>query len=121
MEVTRVGDISHTTCSAPGVFLIPQPNSFCREAEMIEQKKKCWREKVTAEITLTHVQEIAHEVGVGLSTAEIGQFLNQNGFAQGVWTHMMQAGEEYIKASLQLRVADLPAEQRPVLRPAMVQ
>jgi hypothetical protein len=36
-----------------------------------------------------------------MSAAEVAAFLNQNGRAQGVWTHMMQAGEDYIKSSLE--------------------
>jgi len=74
--------------------------SFCREAEMIDLKKKCWREKVTAEITLGHLQQFASEMGSSMSAAEVATFLNEKGRAQDVWTHMMQAGEEYIKSSL---------------------
>ena len=77
-----------------------QANPFCREAEMKDLKKKCWREKVTAEITMTHVQQFAREMGANLSAAEAAQFLNQSGLAQSVWIHMMQAGEQYIKSSL---------------------
>lgn len=67
---------------------------------MIDLKKKCWREKVTAEITLAHLQQFAREMGSSMSAAEMAAFLNERGRAQAVWTHMMQAGEEYIKASL---------------------
>jgi hypothetical protein len=67
---------------------------------MIDLKKKCWREKVTAEITLAHLQQFAREAGSNLSAAEVAAFLNQNGRAQAVWTHMMQAGEDYIKSNL---------------------
>jgi hypothetical protein len=75
-------------------------NSFCREAEMIDLKKKCWREKVTAEITLAHVLQFAKEAGTNMNAAEVAAFLNEQGRAQAVWTHMMQAGEEYIKSNL---------------------
>ncbi len=68
---------------------------------MIDLKKKCWREKITAEITLAHVTQFAREVGSNMSAAELAAFLNENGRAQSVWTHMMQAGEEYLKSNLQ--------------------
>ena len=63
-------------------FCSLQANPFCREAEMIDLKKKCWREKVTAEITLAHVQQIAQEMGTNMSAAEVAEFLNENGRAQ---------------------------------------
>lgn len=72
---------------------------------MIDLKKKCWREKVTAEITVAHMLQFARELGTNMSAAELAAFLNQNGRAQSVWTHMMQAGEEYIKSSLAKPVA----------------
>jgi hypothetical protein len=94
-----------------------------REAEMNELKKKCWREKVTAEITVTHVQEFAHELGAKLDAAEVAQFLNQNGLAQNVWIHMMEAGEQYIKSSLQskVRVVAVPQSCRTGAQAVMVQ
>jgi hypothetical protein len=67
---------------------------------MIDLKKKYWREKVTAEITLAHVLQFAKEAGTGMNAAEVAAFLNEQGRAQAVWTHMMQAGEEYIKSNL---------------------
>ena len=67
---------------------------------MIDLKKKCWREKITAEITLAHVLQFARELGTNLSAAEGAAFLNEKGRAQAVWTHMMQAGEEFIKSGL---------------------
>ncbi len=77
---------------------------------MIEQKKKYWREKVTAEITLTHVQAFAQEMGTKVTTEEVTAFLNQNGMAQRLWIHMMKAGEQYIKSGLQGEVAVLPQD-----------
>ena len=68
---------------------------------MIDLQKKYWREKVTAEITVAHMLQFARELGTNLSAAEVAAFLNQNGRAQSVWMHMMQAGEEYIKSSLE--------------------
>jgi hypothetical protein len=70
---------------------------------MIETKKKCWREKVTAEITLAHVQRFVREAGTDLTAAEVARFLNENGQAQSLWMHMMQAAEHYIQASVKKR------------------
>ena len=67
---------------------------------MIDLKKKCWREKITAEITVAHLQQFAKEVGVKMSAADAAVFLNEKGRAQAVWTYMMQAGEEFLKANL---------------------
>ena len=67
---------------------------------MNENKKKYWREKVTAEITLAHLQQFAREAGTNMNAAEVAAFLNEHGRAQAVWTHMMQAGEDYIKSDL---------------------
>jgi len=68
---------------------------------MIDLKKKCWREKVTAEITLAHVLQFAREAGTKMDAAEVAAFLNEKGRAHEVWTHMMKAGEDYIKSSLE--------------------
>ncbi len=78
---------------------------------MNELKKKCWREKVTAEITVTHVQEFAQELGAKLDAAEVAQFLNHNGLAQNVWIHMMEAGEQFIKSNLQREVKAISVRQ----------
>ncbi|HEY4899185.1 MAG TPA: hypothetical protein VIH91_00050 [Terriglobales bacterium] len=75
---------------------------------MIDLKKKCWREKVTAEITMTHIQQIAEELGANMSAAEVAKFFNHDGRAQIVWTYMMQAAEQYIKSSLETKGAALP-------------
>jgi hypothetical protein len=103
-------------------YLCKQIHSV-REAEMNELKKKCWREKVTAEITVTHVQEFAQELGAKLEAAEVAQFLNHNGLAQNVWIHMMEAGEQYIKSSLQNQVkpATVTQSRRASATPVMVQ
>ncbi len=74
---------------------------------MIDLKKKCWREKVTAEITLAHLQRFANELGTNMSAAEVAAFLNEKGRAQGMWMHMMQAGEQYIKAGLESQTCKL--------------
>jgi hypothetical protein len=68
---------------------------------MIDLNKKIWREKVTAEITVAHLQQFAKELGANLSAADVAAFLNEKGRAQDIWTRMMQAGEEYIKSNLE--------------------
>ncbi len=67
---------------------------------MIDLKKKCWREKITAEITVAHVLQLAKEMGASMNAAEAATFLNERGRAQAVWTHMMQAGGDFLKANL---------------------
>jgi hypothetical protein len=88
---------------------------------MIDLKKKCWREKVTAEITMAHILQFAEELGSNLSAAEMAEFLNQNGRAQNMWTHMMQAGEQYIKSSLEAKGIAIPAANRQAVQASMVQ
>jgi len=91
---------------------------------MIDLKKKCWRDKITAEITLMHVAQFARESGSSMSAAEVAAFLNQNGRAHGLWMHMMQAGEEYIKSSLESSEAKpmqvSPRKQSSLVRASMV-
>jgi hypothetical protein len=60
-------------------------------------------------------------MGTSLSTAEVAQFLNQNGLAQNVWMHMMQAGEQYIKTNLKAKFVALPPADRPTRQAAIVQ
>ena len=84
----------------PRYFYMRKANPFCREAEMIDLKKKCWREKVTAEITIAHILQFAKEMGTNMNAGEAATFLNEPGRAQAVWTHMMQAGEEFLKSNL---------------------
>ena len=79
---------------------------------MIDLKKKCWREKVTAEITVAHMLQFARELGANMNAAEAATFLNEKGRAQAVWTHMMQAGEQYIKANLQGNKGSLHSVKR---------
>jgi hypothetical protein len=88
---------------------------------MIDLKKKCWREKVTAELTMAHVVQFAQKMGTNMSTAEVAEFLNHNGTAQNVWIHMMQAGEQYIKSSIKTKGVNLEAVSRPRIQAAMVQ
>ncbi len=66
--------------------------------------KKCWRERVTAEITVAHLVEFARETGDEISLQQAANFLNENGHAYEMWMHMMRAGEEFIKANLNPRM-----------------
>lgn len=66
--------------------------------------KKCWRERVTAEITVAHLVEFAREVGDEISTTQAETFLNENGHAYEMWMHMMRAGEEFIKSHMNPRI-----------------
>lgn len=77
---------------------------------MKDLTRKCWREKVTAEITLAHLQQFAAESGTHMSATEVATFLNQNGRAHDLWVHMMQAGEDYIRTALDQQVG-LPSVQ----------
>jgi hypothetical protein len=88
---------------------------------MIDPKKKCWREKVTAELTMAHVQQFAQEMGTSMSATEVGEFLNHHGTAQNLWIHMMQAAEQYIKSSLKAKGIAIPSVNRPVSQVPMVQ
>ena len=88
---------------------------------MSELKKKCWREKVTAEITVAHLQRFAQEMGTDLSATEVAQFLNQNGLAQDVWMHMMQAGEQYIKSNLRTKFIAMPLAEQTAARAVTIQ
>jgi len=87
---------------------------------MTEHKKKYWREKVTAEITLSHVQAFAQEMGTDFTEEQVAAFLNENGLAQGLWVHMMRAGEQYIKASLKPDAVVLPQDLRTVAQTATI-
>ena len=49
---------------------------------MTEHKKKYWREKVTAEITLSHVQGFAQEMGTDFTEEQLASFLNENGLGR---------------------------------------
>jgi uncharacterized protein (DUF2237 family) len=71
--------------------------------------KKCWRERVTAEITVAHLIEFAREAGNELSIAQAEAFLNENGHAYEMWMHMMRAGEEFLKSHMNARMPIQPA------------
>ena len=63
------------------------------------------RDRVMAEITLAHLLRLAQEQGCSVSREQARVFLNEEGRAYEMWKHMMQAGEEYIRASLEKRPA----------------
>ena len=60
--------------------------------------RKCWRARVTAEITTSHLVQFAREAGEQISTEQAEAFLNEDGHAYEMWMHMMRAGEEFIKS-----------------------
>jgi hypothetical protein len=64
---------------------------------MIEKKD---RERVIAEITLSHLIRLGNERGCPVSRQQALAFLNQEGRAFEMWKHMMQAAEEFIAGSL---------------------
>src|SRR5215469_16447040 len=58
------------------------------------------RERVIAEITLSHLMRLGNEQGCPVSREQAMEFLNQKGRAFEMWKHMMQAAEEFIAGSL---------------------
>jgi len=58
------------------------------------------RERVTAEITLSHLMRLGNEQGCPVSREQALAFLNQEGRAFEMWKHMMQAAEEFVAGSL---------------------
>src|SRR5271167_3162647 len=64
---------------------------------MIDKKD---RERVIAEITLSHLIRLGNEQGCPVSRQQALAFLNQEGRAFEMWKHMMQAAEEFIAGSL---------------------
>lgn len=88
---------------------------------MRDLTKKCWREKVTAEITLAHLQQFAAESGSRMSAAEVAAFLNQEGRAHSMWVHMMQAGEDYMKSILEQQTVGFKPVKQVSTHATMVQ
>ncbi|MGC2472965.1 MAG: hypothetical protein WA485_01415 [Candidatus Sulfotelmatobacter sp.] len=58
------------------------------------------RERVIAEITLSHLMRMGNEQGCPVSREQALAFLNQQGRAFEMWKHMMQAAEAFIAGSL---------------------
>ena len=61
--------------------------------------KKKDRERVIAEITLSHLMRFGNEQGYPVSREQALAFLNQEGRAFEMWKHMMQAAEDFIACS----------------------
>lgn len=64
---------------------------------MTEKKN---RERVTAEITLSHLMRLGSEQGCPVRREQALAFLNQDGRAFQMWKHMMQAAEEFMAGNL---------------------
>ena len=58
------------------------------------------RERVIAEITLSHLMRLGSEQGCPVNREQALAFLNQEGRAFEMWKHMMQAAEDFIACSL---------------------
>jgi len=58
------------------------------------------RERVIAEITLSHLMRLGDEQGCPVSREQALAFLNQEGRAFEMWKHMMQAAEDFIACGL---------------------
>jgi len=58
--------------------------------------KKKDRERVIAEITLSHLMRFGSEQGYPVSREQALAFLNREGRAFEMWKHMMQAAEDFI-------------------------
>lgn len=58
------------------------------------------RDRVIAEITLSHLLRLANEHGCSVSREQAFIFLNKDGRAFEMWKRMMQAGEDFIVRSL---------------------
>jgi len=58
------------------------------------------RDRVVAEITLSHVLRLATEQDSPESREQALAFFNQAGHAYEMWKHMMQAAEDFIGCSL---------------------
>ncbi|MGA7559715.1 MAG: hypothetical protein WCF61_11115 [Terriglobales bacterium] len=58
------------------------------------------RERVIAEITLSHLMRLGNEQGCPVSREQALAFLNQEGRAFEMWKHMMQAAEDFIACGL---------------------
>jgi hypothetical protein len=58
------------------------------------------RDRVLAEITLSHLLRLANEHRCFVSREQALKFLNQQGHAFEMWKQMMLAGEDFIARSL---------------------
>ena len=74
------------------------------------------RERVIAEITLSHLMRLGNEQGCPVSREQALAFLNQEGRAFEMWKHMMQAAEDFIACSLLRHSVPLALEDTTYLR-----
>lgn len=58
------------------------------------------RERVVAEVTLSHLMRLGNQEGCPVNREQALAFLNQAGLAFEMWKHMMQAAENFIASSL---------------------
>ena len=58
------------------------------------------RDKVIAEITVSHLMRLAIENGCPVSQEQALVFFNREGRAQEMWKHMMQAGLDFYRMQL---------------------
>ena len=70
------------------------------------------RERVIAEITLSHLIRLGSEQGCTVSRQQALEFLNQEGRAFEMWKHMMRAAEDFVAGSL-FQNSFSPADPRP--------
>ena len=70
------------------------------------------RERVIAEVTLSHLIRLADEQGRPVSRQQALKFLNEEGQAFEMWKHMMQAAEEFIAASLLRHPPGIPEHRQ---------
>jgi len=81
--------------------MFPEWMVIPRSAKTIGGKSmKKDRERVTAEITVSHLMRLGNEQGCPVSREQALAFLNQEGRAFEMWKHMMQAAEAFIARSL---------------------
>ena len=58
------------------------------------------RDKVIAEITVSHLMRLAIENGCSVSREQALVFFNRDDRAQEMWKHMMQAGLDFYRTQL---------------------
>ena len=98
-HITRIRD--DVSQNYPGInerrIIIPDALRAVGVEIMTEKRD---RERVMAEITLSHLLRLAAVQGCAVSREQAMAFLNQDGRAFEMWKQMMQAAEDFIKCSL---------------------
>ena len=95
-ECTRLQAISRSQLARMARDFLKKQQTVWVKA-MTEKKD---RERVIAEITLSHLIRLGNEQGCPVSRQQALAFLNQEGRAFEMWKHMMQAAEHFIADSL---------------------